>query len=745
MLPTSLLDASGFLIYIYEGERMSWIIVSVCGLLLIQSPQQRERVEHFRALSTAQFDAIPALPEPYIMIVAEKECWWCVWERRSRGPAEHLQLGTLLRVLKEHGDFLWVETRQHRTGWVLRHCLIPPKHPEASFRLVFALGDSLGKGVITSPVRVGSDSGGNIYVLEMDGLGKSRLMKFSREGDFLRFLPIPPTTAKRALLAVDGQCHSFVRSQNGIVRLDSTGRTTLEMTDSLVNPAALDISDDGSVYVLDGSGRLPRRQSTPEQVWVRRYGADGTHRFSFRLESFTRPTDIVVHQEKIYVLGRKKRQRARMRTAADRISIYSAEGQVIGYLEKGESCSFLRESKTIGDEKMTGILTVDSTKGYIKFSLKQWVLESTDVVDVYDLEGKPLYEINSSNFARGIDLSNPEHLKYTSWHGLGCNWTNIAVDREGRVCILIEIDRENCWQFRAVEFDARGRFTRELPYEYESCFYRGSPRGRTVGASGRDLESYLEDEFLLVSHGWVFKVRGDSIGRPLKDPAVDCFSNPTAAAIDRKENIWVSDIKLNLVKKFDRNGSLLCCIGGKGEAEGLFNGVGDLAVDRDENLWVVDASNYRIQKFNPEGDFILSFRPGGLSPGEAGISFDVRTTADGMVEVMQGSAMTVFNSDGEPVEEYKIEDRRMWRLWVAFDEEGNFWKLHNEYGDFLGGPPIPTIRVFSPKGEVMDELTHENFGDQIRIISDLEFGPDGSLWIADPGTYQVKKFVLENW
>jgi len=58
--------------------------------------------------------------------------------------------------------------------------------------------------------------------------------------------------------------------------------------------------------------------------------------------------------------------------------------------------------------------------------------------------------------------------------------------------------------------------------------------------------------------------------------------------------------------------------------------------------------------------------------------------------------------------------------------------------------PVPfKIYVFNGSGEILDAYTAGNFDKPPRIISDIIFDNAGNLWIADPGTYQVKKYSLK--
>ncbi|MHB1404841.1 MAG: beta-propeller domain-containing protein [Desulfitobacteriaceae bacterium] len=119
------------------------------------------------------------------------------------------------------------------------------------------------------------------------------------------------------------------------------------------------------------------------------------------------------------------------------------------------------------------------------------------------------------------------------------------------------------------------------------------------------------------------------------------FRQPSYIAADSLDNIYVVDRVNNRVQKFDKYGNFITKWGTNGGVpkedplENWGEGDGDLflpigiAVDKDNNVWVSDSSNNRIQKFTNDGIFLEKigifsgtdgnfFSPWGIAFGNSG-------------------------------------------------------------------------------------------------------------------------------
>lgn len=121
---------------------------------------------------------------------------------------------------------------------------------------------------------------------------------------------------------------------------------------------------------------------------------------------------------------------------------------------------------------------------------------------------------------------------------------------------------------------------------------------------------------------------------------------PCFIASDSQDNIYVVDRINNRVQKFNKNGTFITKWGsnngvpnedplenwGTGDGD-LFLPVG-IAIDKDDNVYVSDTSNNRIQKFTSDGTFVEKwgkfsggdgdfFSPQGIACGDNGEVYTV--------------------------------------------------------------------------------------------------------------------------
>lgn len=187
------------------------------------------------------------------------------------------------------------------------------------------------------------------------------------------------------------------------------------------------------------------------------------------------------------------------------------------------------------------------------------------------------------------------------------------------------------------------------------------------------------------------------------------FSFPTGIAIDRKDNLYVTDQQT--IRKITPDGTVTTLAGAAGQ-RGYADGTGEearfdmpwgLAIDEDCNVFVADSNNHVIRKITPEG----------------------------VVTTFAGNAEEQGIVDG-PTDEARFEELRG----LAFDGAGNLY-----VADWFGpGGPIPlegssVIRKVAPNGEVTTiaglfnpELESAPFENAFGIT----VGPDGNVYVANP-------------
>jgi len=85
------------------------------------------------------------------------------------------------------------------------------------------------------------------------------------------------------------------------------------------------------------------------------------------------------------------------------------------------------------------------------------------------------------------------------------------------------------------------------------------------------------------------------------------LSEPRLLFVDDNENIYISEIKDQVIKVFGSDGKCIKTIGAKGSGPGEFKSVSYLAVAKDGKLVVMDRTSRRTSFFDSSGRFLKSF------------------------------------------------------------------------------------------------------------------------------------------
>ena len=101
---------------------------------------------------------------------------------------------------------------------------------------------------------------------------------------------------------------------------------------------------------------------------------------------------------------------------------------------------------------------------------------------------------------------------------------------------------------------------------------------------------------------------------------------PSEVAIDHQSNVYVCTVFDHKLHKFNKEGTLLKSVGGKGNKPGEFNFPNGNQV-RGNKVFVCDSHNHRIQVFDTELNFLRTFGKGWKSGSFDDIDFDSNGTA----------------------------------------------------------------------------------------------------------------------
>jgi peptidylamidoglycolate lyase len=136
---------------------------------------------------------------------------------------------------------------------------------------------------------------------------------------------------------------------------------------------------------------------------------------------------------------------------------------------------------------------------------------------------------------------------------------------------------------------------------------------------------------------------------------------PHGLEIDKEDNIWITDVGLHQVIKYDSNGNELMVLGKEytpGKDSLHFNLPTDVAVSENGSFYVSDGyGNSRIIKFSSEGEYLFEWGVFGENKNEFNIPHGLDLDKNGNVYVAdrENNKIQKFDSLGNFIKEWKNE------------------------------------------------------------------------------------------
>ena len=173
------------------------------------------------------------------------------------------------------------------------------------------------------------------------------------------------------------------------------------------------------------------------------------------------------------------------------------------------------------------------------------------------------------------------------------------------------------------------------------------------------------------------------------------FQLPAGIAIDREQNLWVSDEALHRITVLTTDGEFVTKWGEHGDADGQLDRPSGIAFDADENLYVVDTMNHRVQKFSKNGDLVLGWGRHGVSEGEFNMPWGIAVDDLGDVYV------AAWRNDR--VQKFTTAGKFLSELGSTGSEKGEFNRpagvAVDSHGDiYVADCGNDRVQHFSPEG-----------------------------------------------
>lgn len=148
-------------------------------------------------------------------------------------------------------------------------------------------------------------------------------------------------------------------------------------------------------------------------------------------------------------------------------------------------------------------------------------------------------------------------------------------------------------------------------------------------------------------------------GKILNSWGANFFIMPHGLTVDKENNVWVTDVALHQIFKFNHQGKLLMKLGvakTPGNDSMHFNLPTDIAVGNDGSFYVSDGyGNSRVIKFSKEGKYIFEWGKKGNKPGEFNTPHGIDLDLQGNIYVADrdNNRIQKFDNNGIFLKEWK--------------------------------------------------------------------------------------------
>lgn len=127
------------------------------------------------------------------------------------------------------------------------------------------------------------------------------------------------------------------------------------------------------------------------------------------------------------------------------------------------------------------------------------------------------------------------------------------------------------------------------------------------------------------------------------------FNRPNGVATDSKNCIFISDSKNNRVQKFDSEGNFMKEFNGEKDVCGTLKQPTGIHISRDDNLYIVDRGNGRVVILTTDLIYKSTFGSAGKEKGQFGDPWDICLDTNNLIYITDTKLHTIhiFNPTGE--------------------------------------------------------------------------------------------------
>ncbi len=191
-------------------------------------------------------------------------------------------------------------------------------------------------------------------------------------------------------------------------------------------------------------------------------------------------------------------------------------------------------------------------------------------------------------------------------------------------------------------------------------------------------------------------------GKLIDSMGTDIFIMPHSLTIDEKGNIWVVDVWLQQIIKFDKNGKILRALGEKfvPAADSLhFDLPADVVFLKDNSFYIADGyGNSRVIKFSKNGSWQFAWGKRGKETGEFHTPHSIAVYRKKVfVADRENSRLQVFDLEGNFIEQLDVKDKLGRLFALSIDKKGNLY-LSGEKGTSIYSQGLEELKTFTGRG-----------------------------------------------